>query len=163
MRDRNRKLAICLAAALALGAVAAPPSATAKKRKVIATTGLELTATRTGSNVISFTVRLDIRRACSADFPYRCAPATRSTRRACRGNRFVRVDANNELPVFGHTGADGTFSGSFTAIENPVGTRSLNASGNQITRQTKKLKLICATPQSANAQVELDPLPPEAP
>jgi hypothetical protein len=163
MTKLSSRFPAILAAALALSVIAAPPSATAKKRKVIATTGMELTATRTGSNVISFTVRLDIRRACSGDRPYRCAPATRSTRRACRGNRFVRVDATNELPVFGHTGADGTFSGSFTAIENPVGTRSLNASGNQISRQTKKLKLLCATPQSANAQVELDPLPPEQP
>ena len=143
MRDRNRKLAICLAAALALGAVAAPPSATAKKRKVIATTGMELTATRTGSNVISFTVKLD-------------------TRRACRRHRRVFVHASNELPVSGRTGADGTFSGSVT-VENPVGTRFLDAQGTQSRRQTKKLKLLCAKPQNASTQVEMDPPPPEAP
>ena len=143
MRDRNRKLAICLAATLALGVIVAAPSATAKKRKVIATTKMELTATRTGSNVISFTVRLD-------------------TRRACRGGRYVYVQVSNELPVDGRTGADGTFSGSFT-VDNPVGTRFLYAQGGQSRRQTKKLKLLCAKPQNASTQVELDPLPPEAP
>lgn len=143
MRDRNGKLAICVAAAIALGVVAAPPSATAKKRKVIATTGMKLTATRTGSNVISFTVRLD-------------------TRRACRRHRRVFVSASNELPVKGYTGADGTFSGSLT-VENPVGTSYLIAEGTQSRRQTKKLKLLCAGPQSTSTQVELDPLPPEAP
>jgi hypothetical protein len=143
MTKLSSRFPAILAAALALGVIAAPPSATAKKRKVIATTKMELTATRTGPNVISFTVTLD-------------------TRRACRGGRYVYVHVSNELPVDGHTGADGTFSGSFT-VENPVGTRFLTAQGSQRKKVTKKRKLTCAAPQNASTQVEMDPLPPEAP
>lgn len=144
MRDRNRKLAICLAATLALGVIVAAPSATAKKRKVIVTTKMELTATRTGSNVISFTVRLD-------------------TRRACKGHRRVIVYVSNQLPIIGRTKADGTFSGSVT-VDSSFGTWFLSGDVTQTRRQTKKLKLLCSVQLNpTSTQVELDPPPPEAP
>ena len=133
-----------LAATLALGVIVAAPSATAKKRKVIATTKMELTATRTGSNVISFTVRLD-------------------TRRACKGHRRVIVYVSNQLPIIGRTKADGTFSGSVT-VDSSFGTWFLSGDVTQTRRQTKKLKLLCSVQLNpTSTQVELDPPPPEAP